>query len=318
MVVFRVASLFAGIGGTCLGFQQAGATVVWASELDSAACATYRANFGTGYLVEGDVAIMDSASIPEFDILTAGFPCQPFSVAGQRLGFGDARGALFFDFLRILRERRPQAFLLENVKNLMTIDRGRTFDVILVALDDAGYHFQFQILNTQHHGNLPQSRDRLYMVGFRNPRANRTFQFPGPMPLTRRLDDVIDRHTQRADAYCYRESSQYFPLLKMEVRRRDRVYQLRRIYVRESSGPICPTLTANMGGGGHNVPLIVDDFGVRKLTEREALALQGFPSDFKIPEKTARSHVYRQAGNTVSVPVVRRIARRMITVLASI
>lgn len=314
---FTVASLFAGIGGICLGFKDAGAEIIWANEIDYQACRTYKENFGDTYLQEGDIGFIDADAIPDFDILTAGFPCQPFSVAGNRLGFNDTRGTLFFDIMRFIQAKRPKAVLLENVKNLVGHDHGRTFEIIARSLKQEGYFFTYKVLNTMEYGNLPQNRERIFVVGFSDEATLQNFGFPDPVPLTKTIDDLIDRTQKADDQYYYTGMSQYYPMLKETMHRLDTIYQLRRVYVRENQSQVCPTLTANMGTGGHNVPLVLDKFGIRKLTERETLRFQGFPDEFHIPDDMAKSHVYKQAGNSVSVPVVRRIAEKMIAALQS-
>lgn len=230
----------------------------------------------------------------------------------------DPRGTLFYDIIRFLRAKQPKAFLLENVKNLKSHDNGRTFRVIEEMLRAEGYYFTSQVLNTMHYGNIPQNRERIFIVGFKEEKALQNFRFPEPRPLTRTIDDILERDKKQDDKYYYTQESQYYPMLAEAMRRRDTVYQLRRVYVRENQSNVCPTLTANMGTGGHNVPLILDDYGIRKITPREALSFQGFPEDFKIPEGMADSHIYKQAGNAVSVPVVKAIAENIIKALDSV
>jgi DNA (cytosine-5)-methyltransferase 1 len=174
---YKVVSLFAGIGGICYGFKQAGADIIWANEIDKDACKTYRHNFGDDYLVEGDIKTIDADSIPDIDILNGGFPCQAFSVAGYRKGFEDERGNLFFEIERILEAKRPRAILLENVKNLEGHDNGNTFKVIKSKLEALGYHVHHKVLNTMTHGNVPQTRERIYIVGFLSEEAyNKLFE----------------------------------------------------------------------------------------------------------------------------------------------
>jgi DNA (cytosine-5)-methyltransferase 1 len=310
--------MFAGIGGTCLGFKQAGAEIVWANEIDKNACITYRENFGDDYLFEGDITKVDKSTIPELDILIAGFPCQAFSIAGYRKGFEDERGNVFYQILDVIKsqKKKPKAIMLENVKNLVSHDKGNTFNVIEEALSFHGYHIKYKVLNSMEYGNVPQNRERIYVVGFLEEREARAFEFPDKIPLTNNLNDVIDRYNKLEDKYYYDESSQYFEMLREAMKKTDTTYQLRRIYVRENKNNVCPTLTANMGTGGHNVPLVLDyQNNIRKLTPKECLMLQGFPQDYSIPENMANSHVYKQAGNSVTVPVIKRIATNIIKVL---
>ena len=311
----KVASLFAGIGGICYGFKHAGANIVWANEIDKDACITYRHNFGDAYLVEGDIKTIDADSIPDIDILNGGFPCQAFSVAGYRKGFEDERGNLFFEIERILEAKRPRAILLENVKNLEGHDNGNTFKVIKSKLEALGYHVHHKVLNTMTHGNVPQTRERIYIVGFLSEEAYNKFSYPEPIPLTKTIHDIIDVTDKKPVSYYY-DNSKYYPELVATMKNPNTVYQWRRVYCRENKSNVCPTLTANMGTGGHNVPLIIDNFGIRKLTPEECVGFQGFPSDFSFPDTIKNSSKYKQAGNSVSVPVIERIARNIVAALS--
>ena len=304
----RVASFFAGIGGICYGFKQAGFDVVYANEFDRKACENYRANHKEIELHEGDVKLLKSENIPSFDVFAGGFPCQSYSLAGKREGLADVRGTLFFDIVRILKEKQPRALLLENVKNIQSTNEGRDFEVILDHLKACGYHAKYDVLGGHTHGNVPQCRERMFIVGFLDPGSKERFQFPEEIALNNTLDKIFDRKQKQSEKYYYNPSSQYYEMMDKAMIN-ESVYQMRRVYMRENKNGVCPTLTANMGGGGHNVPVIRDDFGIRKLTPRECLSLQGFPDDFQI--KTSDVHIYKQAGNSVVVPVVRRIAESM-------
>ena len=304
----KVASFFAGIGGICYGFKQAGFDVVYANEFDPKACENYRANHPEVELHEGDVKKIDAKSLPDFDVFAGGFPCQSYSLAGKREGLADVRGTLFFDIVRILKDKRPRLLLLENVKNIKSTNEGRDFKVILDHLMACGYHIKHGVLGGHTHGNVPQCRERMFIVGCQDQSVMEKFQFPDPIPLTNTLDKVIDRGDRKPDKYYYKAASKYYGMMDKAITTKS-VYQMRRVYMRENKGGVCPTLTANMGGGGHNVPVIRDDFGIRKLTPQECLALQGFPGKFEI--KTSDVHIYKQAGNSVVVPLVKRIAESM-------
>lgn len=307
---YTVGSMFAGIGGICLGFKNAGGKVIWANEIDHAACETYRLNLGSDYLVEGDIYSINANDVPDIDILTAGFPCQAFSIAGYRKGFADERGVLFFEVMRIVRAKKPRIVFLENVKNLVTHDNGNTFRNIIECLQEEGYLLKYKVLNTAEYGNIPQNRERIYVIAFRNISDHNNFSFPDPIELSTGIRDILFSDKQD-DNYYYQESHAYYPKLIEVMNNRNTVYQWRRVYVRENKSNECPTLTANMGTGGHNVPLIIDDYGIRKLTPDECLRFQGFPDWYKFPEKMANSHKYKQAGNSVSVPVIERIANNI-------
>jgi DNA (cytosine-5)-methyltransferase 1 len=304
----RVASFFAGIGGICYGFKQAGFDVVYANEFDKSACDNYRANHPGVALHEGDIKKVDPEEIPDFDVFAGGFPCQSYSLAGKRNGLGDVRGTLFFDIVRVLKEKKPAAIMLENVKNIKSTNKGRDFEVIIEHLCDCGYYVDHSVLGGHTHGNVPQCRERMFIVGFRKEEQLEHFAFPEELPLTNTLEKIFDRNDKKADKYYYTPQSQYYEMMDKAMTNSS-VYQMRRVYMRENKNAVCPTLTANMGGGGHNVPVIRDAFGIRKLVPRECLCLQGFPEDFQI--KTSDVHIYKQAGNSVVVPLVRRIAENM-------
>ncbi len=311
----KVASFCAGVGGIDQGFEQAGFKVIWANEIDEKASQTYRANFDSVLLTE-DIHKVEAKSIPDFDVLVAGFPCQAFSVAGYRKGFNDARGNIFFELERIWLEKQPEVVFLENVKNLVGHDKGNTFKVICEHLAQAGYHVKHRVLNACDYGNLPQNRERIYIVGFKDKAAHDRFEFPDAVELTTTLKDLIDFTEPQEKAFYYTaEKYECYPQVEEAVTRQDTLYQWRRVYVRENKSNMCPTLTANMGTGGHNVPLLKADDGIRKLTPRECFNLMGFPKDFKFPAGMGRSHLYKQAGNSVAVPVVRRIAEAIQTAL---
>lgn len=305
-------SLFAGIGGICLGLKNAGIETIWANDIDKKASETYRANFPEVEFIEGDIEDVDPKDVPYSDLITFGFPCTSFSIAGYRKGFEDEKtGHLFFEALRIINAKKPRAFILENVKNLVSHDKGKTFNIIQTALKEAGYYLRYKVLNTAEYANIPQNRERIFVIGFKNKEDCDKFYFPDPIALTASMDDFLYRDVKQEERYYY-EKTQYYEMLKKAMVNRDTFYQLRRVYVRENKSGLCPTLTANMGTGGHNVPLILDDFGIRKLTPRETLNLQGFPEDFIIPEGMANGHIYKQAGNAVTVKISERLGNQII------
>lgn len=311
---YKVASLFAGIGGICYGFKQNGCDIVWANEIDRDACKTYRHNFGDSYLVEGDIKDVNPTDIPDIDILNGGFPCQAFSIAGYQKGFEDERGNLFFEIVRILRVKRPKAILLENVKNLESHDHGNTFKVIKAELEKLGYYVHHKVLNTMEYGNVPQNRERIYIVGFLSKEAYDNFKYPAPIKLTKTIHDVIDFNDKKEAKYYY-PGTLYYDRLKPVMTSQDTIYQWRRVYCRENKNNVCPTLTANMGTGGHNVPLILDNYDIRKLTPEECVGFQGFPKEFEFPNTISNAAKYKQAGNSVSVPVVKRVVEALLDAL---
>jgi DNA (cytosine-5)-methyltransferase 1 len=302
--------LFAGVGGIELGFKRSGFEVVWANEIDKKASITYRLNHNHPLATE-DLNNIKSDDIPDMDILLAGFPCQAFSVAGYRRGFEDERGNVFFQLVRVIRDKKPPIIFLENVKNLVGHDNGNTFRVILDMLHQNGYFIKTKVMNASDYGNIPQNRERIYIVGFLNEKQHDNFEFPKPVELTKTLTDLIDFNNKVDVKYYYtREKYKFYDELEREMTNMNTLYQWRRVYVRENKSNLCPTLTANMGTGGHNVPLILTKHGIRKLTPKECFNLQGFPDDFKLPN-VAQSHLYKQAGNSVVVPIIERIADKI-------
>lgn len=306
---FKTIDLFAGVGGIRMGFEKAGFETVFANDFDEQCKNTYDLNFPISKLVVEDVRKIGIDDLPKFDFLLGGFPCQAFSIAGYRQGFNDekGRGNLFFDIARIIDARKPEGFLLENVKNLKSHDGGKTFRIIEQTLKDLGYHIQVKVLNTMEYGNVPQNRERIYIVGFRNEDYAKKFSFPEPVKLTRKVFDLLDKNVP--EKYYY-NGKPLFEKLKNFIKEEGKVYQWRRQYVRENKSGVCPTLTANMGMGGHNVPIIKDKKGIRKLTPLECFRIQGFPKNFTLPS-IADSALYKQAGNSVSVPVIEAVAKQM-------
>lgn len=306
-------SFFAGVGGIDLGFEQVGFHTVYANEFDLHAAKTFEANFPIEVDTR-DIRTINPADIRSFDILLAGFPCQAFSVAGYRKGFEDekGRGNLFFELARFLDAKKPRVAFFENVKNLVSHDNGNTFRVICETLDSLGYKYVSQVLNASQFGNVPQNRERIYIVAFRDERDKNNFNMPISIPLTRTIRDIIDFGCTVSEKYYYDEGKCcFYDKLKESIKNKDTIYQWRRKYVRENKSNVVPTLTANMGEGGHNVPIILsDDNRIRKLTPRECFNTQGFPATFNLPNQ-ADSRLYKQAGNSVVVPVIKRIAENI-------
>lgn len=311
---FRTLDLFAGVGGIRLGFEKAGFKTIFANDFDKTCKDTYDLNFSEPKLTIEDINKLDIKSIPKFDILLGGFPCQAFSVAGYRKGFKDdkGRGNLFFRIAEILEERKPTAFLLENVKNLKGHDKGKTFKIIKETLEKLGYHIKSKVLNSMEYGNIPQNRERIFIVGFLDKKKAEAFDFPKPIKLIKNFRQFTANEAD--DKYYYNDKPLY-ERIKNDINSEYTIYQWRRKYVRANKKGVCPTLTANMGLGGHNVPIIKNHKGIRKLTPRECFLLQGFPKSFKLPENLSDAKLYHQAGNSVVVPVIQRIAENMRIVL---
>lgn len=311
---YNIDAFFAGVGGIETGFTQTGEfRVVYANEFDKNACKTYRLNHPDTPLDNRDIHEVKASELPDSDIIMGGFPCQAFSIAGYRKGFEDDRGDLFFEMLRIIKAKQPRVIFIENVKNLVTHDHGNTFKVIREALVENGYYIKWHVLNGMEYGNVPQNRERIYVVGFKFQNDYKQFKFPEPIKLTRTIHDIIDFHNKKDERYYYCEGKQpFYDKLMPQITSQDTVYQWRRQYVRENKSHVLPTLTANMGTGGHNVPLILTDTGeIRKLTPKECFNGQGYPESFKLPEDEANGQLYKQAGNSVVVPVINRIAKKI-------
>ena len=311
---FRTIDLFAGVGGVRMGFEKAGFKTVFANDFDKNCKTTYDANFKEPKLFVEDIWKININHLPEFDILLGGFPCQPFSIAGYRKGFVDekGRGNLFFRIAEILEARKPQAILLENVKNLKSHDGGRTFAIIKRTLEGLGYNLKVEVLNSMTHGNIPQNRERIFIAGFLDEAKADAFDFPKNIPLTKSFREYV---AEEADQKYYYNAKPLYERMKNDVNSEHTVYQWRRRYVRVNKKGVVPTLTANMGRGGHNVPIIKNFIGIRKLTPRECFLLQGFPKTFILPKELSDSELYHQAGNSVTVAVIERIAENIMAVL---
>lgn len=298
---YKAIDLFSGIGGIRIGFTNAfkeNIEFVFSSEIDKYAQQTYQANFDE--TPHGDITKIDEKKIPSHDILLAGFPCQAFSIAGKRLGFEDTRGTLFFEVARIIKYHKPKIVFLENVKGFVNHDKGNTFKVVKESLEELGYKVYSKVLNAKDFG-IPQNRERIYIVAFLN---DIRFEFPKPFNSNISIKSKLENDV--SEKYYY-NNKPLFERIKDDVIDENSIYQWRRQYVRENKSGVCPTLTANMGTGGHNVPIIKDKKGIRKLTPRECANFQGFPDNFILPN-LVDSQLYKQCGNSVVVGVIEKIA----------
>lgn len=328
--MYTVGSLFAGLGGLSLAFRRQGFKVIWANENDKYAAATYRHNNPDVALYEFDVARFHPRElrVEPPDVLTAGFPCQPFSQAGYRLGLEDDRGMLYRHIIRILNEfghHKPRIMLLENVSHILWHDRGRTYARIEAEIKNAGFWvlpYNVARLNTRIHTDLPQNRERVFIVALSTAyfKGGR-FSWPAPVASTRKIRELLDLSSP-ADEYYYFDTTgnRFGAMLMRHAQKGDpnSVYQLRRSYVREFKDYI-PTLMANMGDGGHNVPVILDNWGLRQLTPEECARFQGFVGeDARFPNEVSRAQRYKQIGNSVTVPLVQKLATACIDLLADV
>ncbi len=298
---FKTIDLFAGIGGIRLGFAAHGCENVFSSEWDPAAQLMYEANFKEKPF--GDINSIDPEDIPDHDILLAGFPCQPFSIAGKGLGFLDTRGTLFFNIEEIINAKKPQAFLLENVKRLTTHDNSQTFSVIIDKLKNSGYAVYHRVLNSLNFG-LPQKRERIYIVGFRD---EINFDFPEPLGFYQPLAELLDDDRDVPKSYFLSDNIREKRLKAVKGSPPNPSIWHENIGGNISALPYSCALRA---GGSYNY-LVVN--GIRRLTDREMLRLQGFPEDFKI--NIPYSQLRKVVGNSVSIPVIKAIAGEMIKAL---
>ena len=321
----KAGALFSGIGGFCLGFEKAGVKTTWAIENDIAAVTTYSKNIDRPNVIcdeSGPVSILDIGvqknKLEPVDILHAGFPCQSFSTAGERKGFQDPRGMLFYEIIRLINEfgdQKPSVIVLENSPNLKNGDGGSWFLELTKQIKKAGYWFRdsnaFE-LDAYDYTHVPQNRNRLFMIAFsadefRNGRLDLKLNLHNSQKDLRKFiefDGVIDD-----DYYYLDEDNRYHKMISEKENDRYCIYQLRKYLVRVKDPGVCPTLTANMGLGGHNVPFIFDKKGLRKLTETECLKLQGFPDWYKFPEEVTRPKRYQQVGNSVVPVLIEKIAK---------
>lgn len=322
--MIRMIDLFAGIGGIRMAFESNGAKCVASSEIDKYACKTYEDNYGEKPL--GDITKISSSELPDFDILGAGFPCQPFSIAGLRKGFEDTRGTLFFEVARILKDKKPKAFLLENVEGIVNHNHGKTLDTIETVLRELGYTFNWKVMNACDYG-VPQNRKRWYCIGFHKntqigfdhtKKYKKIFSFPPKKDLGFYIDDILEKRVDKQydiSPICKKNIDKYINSFKDSERySTDHVLianEVRASRCHFRCDGISPCLTAKMGTGGNNIPIVVAE--KRKLTEKECLRLMGFPEHFTIRNNHMQS--YKQIGNSVVVTVVEALAGEMMKVL---
>lgn len=301
---FRFIDLFAGIGGIRIGFQNQGGYCVFSSEWDKDAVKTYEANFGD--IPHGDITKIHVDEIPEFDVLLAGFPCQPFSIIGAKEGFEhETQGTLFFDIERIIKAKKPKAFMLENVRNLTAHDKGRTFKTILKHLEALGYNVHHKVLNALDFG-VPQKRERIIIVGFLE---NVDFDFPEPLPKSQHkcLGDILEKFVDESSRYYVNEDIKQSRFARMKI-------HIEEPYITHENvaGSVTPHhFSCALRAGASANYLLINN--VRRPTERELLRLQGFPEDYKIV--VSYTAIRKQTGNSVCVPMVEAVAKNMITAL---
>ena len=318
---YTVGGLFSGVGGIELGFLNTGGfEILWSNDNDYPSSVTFKKNFSHNHILL-DIHKLEGTTLDPVDVLVGGFPCQAFSVAGYRKGFNDERGNLFFEIVRIISELKykPKVLLLENVKNFYSHDNGRTFLVVKESLEDLGYCVFSKVLNTSDYTKIPQNRERTFIICFLEG-AEAVFDLTKPMsqtfnhifpPKPLNKTEHVRKYLENKkvdDKFYYGKEKYMYKDLKKSITSSDTVYQWRRQYVRENKSNVCPTLTANMGTGGHNVPLIKDNYGIRKLTPHECFNLQGFHSKYILPTEISNAQLYKQSGNSVTVALISVLA----------
>lgn len=302
---FSFIDLFAGIGGIRLAFEKQGGVCVFSSEIDPWAVKTYEANFGE--TPAGDITKIDADDIPDFDVLLGGFPCQAFSQAGRRKGFEDARGTLFFEIARILKAKKPKAFFLENVRGLLSHDKGKTFKTIYTILtEELGYKVYYKVLNAKDFG-VPQNRQRIMIVGFLDHEVE--FSFPEPSGVKTKVGDILERDVP--DKYTISDKL-WEGHQKRRLLNKERGYGFGYSLFDENS-PYTSTISARYYKDGSEILIAQAGKNPRKLTPREAARLQGFPDSFKIV--VGDSHAYKQFGNSVPTKMIAAVAAKMMEAL---
>ena len=308
---YTLTDLFCGTGAFSYAFHQTNKVkTIFANDMLDSSEEIFNLNNEIKMTKKSLIDIKDE-DIPKSHIITGGFPCQPFSIAGTQKGFDDERSNVFWKILSIIKHNSPEIVILENVKNLQSHDNGKTFKIIIENLEKLKYYVKYAILNTCKITGIPQNRERIYIICFKDKSLYDRFEFDFPEVELKPVMEFLEKDVDAK--YYYTNSTIIYDKLNKDVVKdisTNTIYQYRRYYVRENKNNVCPTLTANMGGGGHNVPIILDDKGIRKLTPRECFNLQGFPFDYKLPLLSS-SKLYSLAGNAVSVPVVSLIANRI-------
>lgn len=311
----NVGSLFAGIGGIDIAFRQAGFNIKWAIEKDSACCRTYRHNFRNVNLIEKDIRLITPSKLEHVNTLIAGFPCQAFSVGGLQRGFDDCRGNLFFEIKKFIQHNEPRFVFLENVPNLIDHNNGKTFNHIHNLFSELNYTLRYKVMRASEYGGIPQIRDRIYMVAFRNDIDCERFSFPEKIELITSTEEILQRTVKKHDVYYYDNDDPFYPKANSIVNRSDSIYRVYHDSIKLTQNHMCPTLTASMGTRLNQVHLVRDNFGIRKLTINECLRFQGFPNNFRFPNTITLNDAYKQIGNSVCVPVIKQIAQNILKIM---
>lgn len=327
----KVVDLCAGSGAFSLALHQTDRfRTVYANDFEPKCKPVFDLNVPGVKLTVADITEVKNEDIPQMDIITAGFPCQPFSKAGRREGLQDPRARVFPRIVQLVKHHRPRFVLCENVSDLLTMNKGAVFKSLTTLFDTEvpGYHLKYARYNTSEHTGIPQNRERVYIIWFREQGDYERFTFPQKPVTKRTVSSFLEPEPSISDEYYYNDEKKCQDLntiltqVKKNVYTNNTVYHYRQTYVRENKSFEVPTLTANMGTGGHNVPLIRDNKGVRKLTPRECFRFQGFPDTYKFPPKkegrkknggggddtVTNSTLYKICGNAITFPIACMIA----------
>lgn len=316
MKKFKFIDLFCGLGGFRIAMENNGGQCVFSCDNNIDVCKVYENNFGDNPY--GDITEVSEKGLPNYEVLCAGFPCQPFSIAGKRMGFNDSRGTMFFEVARILKHTKPKIAFLENVSGIVSHDSGRTIKVITNTLNELGYVVNTKVMNAKDYG-IPQNRNRWYCVAIRKDLYTKDFKFPDKKDLKYTLKDIIKK--KNIDDYSSSPTAmsninKFLTVFKNSSRYEDKGNYIIANEIRASkcnfrNDGISPCLTAKMGTGGNNIPVVVEY--KRKLTEKECLRIMGFPESYKIKKNNMQS--YKQIGNSVVVPVIDDIAKKIVEYL---
>jgi len=313
----KLIDLFSGTGAFSYTFSKKNFKCVFANDIEKSCEQIYKLNHNGDEFKLGDINDIKVTDIPKHNILCGGFPCQPFSIAGKKQGFNDKRSNVFWKILEIIKYHNPEIIILENVKNLKTHDDGNTFKVIETNLKECGYYIKYSILDTCKITEVPQHRERIYIICFKDESLYNKFEFNFPIVKNKNIKEYLLNEDDIPEKYYYTNKFKVYDIIKDGVIKNineNVIYQFRRHFIRENKSNVCPTLTANMGGGGHNVPLLRDKKGIRKLTPRECFNLQGFDENYKLPPISDTS-LYKISGNAVSIPVVKLIVEKIYDIL---
>jgi len=320
--MLKLIDLFAGTGAFSYASKLTNKIKpIFANDIEPSSKIIYENNLHHELLLK-DINDIDPNTIPDADIITAGFPCQPFSIAGNKLGFDDKRSNVFWSLAKIIKVKQPRIVILENVKNLLSHENGNTFDIIKNKISNIGYLIKYNILSTDEYTDIPHGRERIYIICFKFKSDYDKFNFPEPISNNnkKQIKELIDDNVD--DNYFYDNRYSVFEEIKKNMKynyKQNYIYQYRRYFTRENKSNLCPTLTANMGTGGHNVPLIKYENGkIRKLTPKECFRFQGFDDNYNLPTTLSDNKLYKLAGNAVTMILVKRIFDNLLEILDDI